>query len=429
MPRSPISILVIDDHSFSLHILSHLLSDRGYQVRQATRGKVALQMMDLDLPDLILLDVQLSDMDGYAVCAQLKADPRTREIPVIFLTERDNTVDKVTAFEVGSADYITKPFQVAEVLARIQHQLTIQQQRRQLLAQNQRLQQEIQIRRQLLRELKQANLELQHLATVDMLTQLANRRRFDDYLAETWQRLRRDQQPLSLLLVDVDHFKAFNDHYGHPRGDLCLRRVAQAMQPVVQRPADLVARYGGEEFAVILPNTDAAGAVYVARRLQRAIIHLQIPHVQSPTGPIITISLGVATRLVTAEATSQELIAAADSALYLAKEKGRNGWQVDTVTGVQTGAQIGVQPVSSPAVPSPAGATATVAPWEMPASHSVSHSEPLPPVMSDGRSPDFPFARPRLSGQGTPGQSSIADPSPPPLPTHRQHPLHGFESG
>ncbi|MGV0023501.1 diguanylate cyclase domain-containing protein [Phormidesmis priestleyi] len=328
MTSDSANILLVDDHLNSLQALSLLLARQGYRIRKATSGQVALQTIGVELPDLILLDIQMPQMDGYEVCARLKADPLTCDIPVIFLTALDDVADKVAAFSAGGIDYITKPFQASEVLARVQNQLTIQRQRRQLLAQNLRLQQEIRERQRLESALIQANSDLQRLASIDGLTQVANRRSFDQHLHHEWQRLLREQAPLSLILCDVDYFKLFNDHYGHLAGDACLYQVAQAIDQVIRRPADEVARYGGEEFAVILPNTDVAGAVFVAEQIQVAIAQLAMPHAQSIVNPYVTLSLGITSLTPIVEKLPQNLIAAADVALYTAKSQGRDRWRV-----------------------------------------------------------------------------------------------------
>lgn len=176
--------------------------------------------------------------------------------------------------------------------------------------------------------LQRANLELQNLVTLDSLTQIANRRRFDEYLMQEWHRLVRDQQPLALILADVDYFKAYNDYYGHQQGDVCLKQVTQAMQQAVKRSIDLLARYGGEEFAVILPNTDHAGAVAVAEAIQAEIRQLALPHPASLVDPLITLSLGIAYCIPSIDQSSETLVAAADTALYQAKSHGRNRYRV-----------------------------------------------------------------------------------------------------
>jgi diguanylate cyclase (GGDEF)-like protein len=328
MTSDSANILLVDDHLNSLQALSLLLARQGYRIRKATGGQIALQTIRVELPDLILLDIQMPQMDGYEVCANLKADPLTYDIPVIFLTALDDVADKVAAFSAGGVDYITKPFQASEVLARVQNQLMIQRQRRQLLEQNQRLQQEIQERQRLESALIQANSDLQRLALLDSLTQVANRRCFDEHLSQEWQRLLREQAPLSLILCDVDYFKLFNDHYGHLAGDACLYHVAQAIDQVIRRPADEVARYGGEEFAIILPNTDVAGTVFVAEQIQVAIAQLAMPHAKSLVNPCVTLSLGITSLTPSADKQPQNLIAAADIALYTAKSQGRDRWRV-----------------------------------------------------------------------------------------------------
>jgi diguanylate cyclase (GGDEF)-like protein len=181
---------------------------------------------------------------------------------------------------------------------------------------------------ELYQQLQEANQKLERLATLDELTQLANRRRFDQYLETEWRRQSREQTPLSLILCDIDSFKSYNDTYGHPGGDECLRRVAGAIGDAVDRPSDLVARYGGEEFAVILPNTEITEAVQVAEHIQVKIAALQLPHAGSLVSNYITVSLGVASMIPASESGAEILIAAADLALYQAKDKGRDRIQV-----------------------------------------------------------------------------------------------------
>lgn len=346
MTSDSANILLVDDHLNSLQALSLVLARQGYRVRKATSGQVALQTIRVELPDLILLDIQMPQMNGYEVCTIIKADPLTRDIPVIFLTALDDVADKIAAFSTGGVDYITKPFQSSEVIARVQNQLMIQRQRRQLLEQNQRLRQEIQERQRLESALIQANSNLQRLALLDSLTQVANRRCFDEHLDQEWQRLLREQAPLSLILCDVDYFKLFNDHYGHLAGDACLYHVAQAIGRVIRRPADEVARYGGEEFAVILPNTDVAGTVFVAEQIQEVIAQLAIPHAKSLVNPFVTISFGITSLTPIAGRLPQDLIAAADTALYAAKSQGRDRWRVHLCE--QTAARIPAQITQTP---------------------------------------------------------------------------------
>jgi diguanylate cyclase (GGDEF)-like protein len=385
-------------------------------------------------------------MDGYEVCEALQANVRTQDIPIIFISALDEVIDKVRAFDVGGVDYITKPFQLGEVIARLENQLTIRRQQLQLqqeirkraeteeilyqsrallssilnssldgiaalqavrdpatsvicdfqcltlnpvLSQllNRRqeeligklcirhfLQQvsdtlfddfvqvvetgtpleqdfyyqrkpidawyhfvavklgdgfaitvrDITTRKTIELELEEANKTLDALAYLDGLTQVANRRRFDQQMQHEWLRLAREQQPLTLLLFDVDYFKPYNDHYGHQCGDDCLIRIAQAVQTIMKRPADLLARYGGEEFAVILPNTDVSGGQWIANQIQQTVRSLAIPHDRSQVSTVVTVSLGIACAIPHIDGDASTLLRQADRALYLAKKEGRD---------------------------------------------------------------------------------------------------------
>jgi diguanylate cyclase (GGDEF)-like protein len=312
------TLLIVDDHLDNVRSLSSLLSHSGHLVRKATSGEMALETIQVSKPDLVLLDIRMPEMNGYEVCERLKANPDTCNIPVIFLSASDDMDDKVQAFAVGGADYVTKPFQAEEVLMRVRHQLTILRQQQQLIAQNYQLQQtEI--------ALQKSNLELKRIANTDSLTQLANRRCFDETLTQEWQRHRREQQFLCLILCDIDYFKAYNDRYGHPAGDACLQQVATVISGCAKRPADMVARYGGEEFAIILPNTDQSGAIAVIEAIQKELQHLQIPHAASTVAEHITLSAGISCSIPTLSSDPQDLVAEADAALYHAKQR-RNAW-------------------------------------------------------------------------------------------------------
>lgn len=328
---SSANILIVDDQLDNLKVLSNILESEGYEVRKALNGKIALNTCQKVQPDLILLDINMPDIDGYEVCRQLKADQRTKDIPIIFISVLDEAIDKVKAIKIGGADYISKPFQFDEVIARVQNQLTIQKLRIELQttndklrAQNHRLQAEVAKRRQAELALQQANQTLQELVWSDGLTEIANRRYFDDYLQREWQRSAREKTWLSLLLCDIDYFKAYNDNYGHLAGDACLKQVAKTVKDTIRRPADLVARYGGEEFAVILPNTGAKGAICVAENLRSQIENLQILHCASLAHQYVTLSIGIASDIPTVNHIPEILIEKSDKALYEAKTRGRN---------------------------------------------------------------------------------------------------------
>jgi diguanylate cyclase (GGDEF)-like protein len=318
------TILIVDDTPDNLHLLSKMLHRRGYEVQAVDSGEMALLMIEVTPPDLILLDVCMPEMDGYEVCLALKANPQTEDIPVIFVSALDEVLDKLRAFDVGAVDYITKPFRIPEVMARVTIHMTLRRLQLQLREQNELLKQEVRDRLAAEAALQSANRELQRLANLDGLTQVANRRRFDEYLAQEWRRLSREQSPLSLILCDVDLFKRYNDTYGHQAGDDCLRSIAHVLQVAATRPADVVARYGGEEFAIILPNTPLEGAVKIAEEVQAGIKQLQLEHRGSHISPFVTLSLGVASLVPSLGLASAMLIAAADQALYQAKAEGRD---------------------------------------------------------------------------------------------------------
>jgi len=237
----------------------------------------------------------MPEVGGYAVCQQLKSDPLTHNIPVIFVTAQNDPLEEAQGFEKGGVDFITKPFHVNVVKARVRTHLT----------------------------LKQQSDLLRSLALIDGLTGVANRRHFDATLDAEWQRCTRANQPLSLILIDVDFFKRYNDHYGHQAGDTCLQSIASVFKASFSRSHDLVARYGGEEFVCILPDTPLEGAARKAFQLEEAIRYLGIPHEKSEVANTVTISLGVATTNPSMGGKPVELIAGADDQLYLAKQSGR----------------------------------------------------------------------------------------------------------
>lgn len=333
--ENPSKILIVDDSSINVRLLTQLLEKYNYCTEIAKNGLLALQVVRNNPPDLILLDIMLPDMNGYAVCKMLKADPKIQDIPIIFMSALEEVPDKVKAFEVGAVDYMTKPFEPVEMIARIETHLRLRSLQVKLQQQNNQLQKEIRDRYVAETALKQANLKLKRLANLDGLTKVANRRLFDDTLNQEWRRLQRDSLPLGLILVDVDYFKGYNDFYGHLAGDDCLRQIARSLSQSIKRPADLVARYGGEEFAILLPNTKTEGAVNVAQRIQEDIHTLAIPHEQSQVAKIITVSLGISAMVPSSEQSPEDLIASADRALYQAKQNGRDRMIADRLLHAQ----------------------------------------------------------------------------------------------
>ncbi|MDY7008040.1 MAG: diguanylate cyclase [Cyanobacteriota bacterium] len=490
----PGNILVVDDAPENLRLLASMLEHHGYYVRKAINGRIAINGAQISQPDLILLDINLPDIDGYEVCQKLKTFEKTKEIPVIFISSYTQEVDKIKAFEVGGKDYITKPFQLREVLARVENQLSTYKLQIELKERNSKLEQEIlerertekQIRFLLLTTqaisatsdinsalevtlnhicsnirwdfgeawllnsdsskivysqacyanekslyefrnyskkltftnykslpsrvwqsqksewiedisqtsldifqrydmavkiglkscfavpilwsdrvlgvlvlfkkevipknqqlidlvkavanhlgvmiqsrkaeytLKLANQRLHLLATLDGLTQVANRRHFDEYLEQEWQRMQQEGLPLSLIICDVDYFKLYNDSYGHQAGDDCLKKIAKTIYKMVDRPGNLVARYGGEEFAIVLPKTDAKSAFRIAETIRLEVQNLKIVHAKSEINEYVTISLGISSMIPQKNQLPAELIYLADQALYQAKNQRRN---------------------------------------------------------------------------------------------------------
>lgn len=288
-------VLIVDDVLDNIQILHEILKQE-YEVFFAMNGVQAIDVAHQVLPDLILLDIMLPDVDGYEVCERLKKDKRTQEIPIIFLTAMTEVEDETRGFAAGAVDYLTKPIRAPIVRARVRTHV----------------------------ELKRQRDVLAELSTVDGLTGVRNRRRLDEYLLQEWGRARRTHKPISVILIDIDFFKMFNDHHGHAAGDECLKRVAVALDTAMLRSSDLVARYGGEEFACVLPDTDWQGAMVTATRLMEQVRALNIPHLRSQVADRVTISLGVAATVPWERAVLADLMLVADESLYASKREGRN---------------------------------------------------------------------------------------------------------
>ena len=307
----------MEDDQFNREILSKILVHQGLKVSIAICGEEALTRLAEIPVDLILLDVMMVGLDGFATCEKIKQNPETRDIPVIFMTALASPENKVKGLELGAVDYITKPFHPAEVIARVKVHVNLR-------FTTKALQAEIERHRQTVKKLEKANHALSRLANLDGLTQIANRYCFDESLDEEWCRLARDKQPIGIVLCDVDHFKVYNDYYGHQAGDECLRKIAWAILKSARRPADLVARYGGEEFVVLLPGTGREGVQHLASTICTAIRTLHIPHAKSSSEAVVTISVGGCSLVPEISMPPNTLIERADKALYQAKSRGRN---------------------------------------------------------------------------------------------------------
>lgn len=318
-------ILIVEDDPFNQEILSKILIYQGFQVTIAKSGEEALQKIRQTPIDLVLLDIMMSGLDGFETCEKIQQDPAIRDIPIIFMTALTNAESKVRGLELGAVDYITKPFHPAEVIARVKIHLK-------LCATTKELKAEVKQHAQTVQKLEKANHALYQLANLDGLTQVANRYRFDEFLSEEWFRLARERKPIGLVMCDVDHFKVYNDHYGHQAGDECLRKIALEIHKSARRPADLVARYGGEEFVVLLPQTEECGVQHVAEIVCESIRNLNIPHDYSPSHEVVTISVGGCSMIPDSTTSPTVLVDSADKALYQAKSQGRNQFVVASLS-------------------------------------------------------------------------------------------------
>jgi diguanylate cyclase (GGDEF)-like protein/PAS domain S-box-containing protein len=318
-------LLVVEDNYFLLVYLQTLLTPH-YRVAVARDGVEGLERAKELLPNLILSDQIMPRQNGLDLLKEIRNTPELNSTPVIFLTGRTGMEARIESLDAGADDYISKPFDERELLARVKNLLRSHAAEQQLVALNRQLQQQKQ-------ELETANQALHYLANYDSLTEVKNRRCFNEYLDTEWRRLAREEAPLSLIMCDIDYFKFYNDTYGHQAGDECLRKVAGVLRSAVKRPADLVARYGGEEFVVVLPNTDIQGAAVVAESIRAEVRGLQIVHAKSGVSEYVTLSVGVACCIPVPMSQSGTLIAIADQALYLAKRTGRDRVSVATFPG------------------------------------------------------------------------------------------------
>lgn len=314
------SVLIVDDAADSCALLQQMLEGSGYTgpVAAGTAAEAWRALETLACPiDVILLDILLPDQNGIEFCRRLKSDSRFKDIPVIMVTALSGGDDLEAAFEAGANDYVIKPIQVAELLARLRCTLAL---KREMDWRKHRERELLEVTHQL----ELANTRLQRLSSLDGLTEIPNRRAFDRFLDRSWRHAVRKQASLALLMLDIDNFKLFNDTRGHQCGDECLKRVAGVLTHAMHRPMDFAARYGGEEFAVILAETDAEGALVVAENLRTRVEGFEQEAEIWPLGDHITISVGVAAAVAGPDSSSGHLVAAADEALYQAKAAGRN---------------------------------------------------------------------------------------------------------
>lgn len=288
-------VMIVDDEISNIELMGAMLEDE-YEIIFARSGEKALDIARRSPPDLILLDVVMPGLDGYETCRRIKQDPALANVPIIFTTGLDSIECEIQGLAAGAIDYVTKPVQPVALRRRVSNHV----------------------------DLKQMRDQLENLAMVDQLTGLGNRRMLETLLTEEMTRLVRGAENLSIILVDIDFFKQFNDIYGHLDGDRCIRKVAGALGGAMRRSGDLCVRYGGEEFACVLPRTDLSGAMHRAELLRQRVEELAILHGGSSCASFITISAGVASQRCRPGMSMNEWFENADRQLYASKSGGRN---------------------------------------------------------------------------------------------------------
>ncbi len=289
------TILVIDDDRIALDLIM-LTFNATATVLTALNSENGLEIAVNEQPDLILLDTLIQDVDGHEICSQLKSMPETENIPIIILSNSNQVEDELAALDKGAIDFVTKPVEALILKARVANHLFQKRDRDQLKL----------------------------MSSIDALTEVANRRRFDEYLHLEWRRAVRSRYPISLLMIDIDYFKSYNDTYGHQKGDECLKAVASEIKQHLRRPSDMVARYGGEEFSVILPETPSYSAFSLAKHIWSGVGNLNIEHTGSARVGHLTISIGAATTIPDENQSISQFIEISDKNLYKSKSEGRN---------------------------------------------------------------------------------------------------------
>ncbi len=304
-------VLVVEDSLVTIRVLSNYLANMGiHDPLLVDSGKAALKVFEEQRPDVVILDARLPDIDGFDVArAMRKLEAEGEWAAIIFLTAMNTDEDLARGIAAGGDDYLVKPVSELVFHAKVRAMLRLIEMQRRL--------------REVTQQLDAANAELLRLSTTDALTGIANRRSLDEFMAREWRRCQRMKKPLSLILLDIDYFKLFNDKYGHPAGDDCLRKVAQQIARAAPRGSDLAARFGGEEFVLVLGDTDQDGAMWIAERVRQMVAELQIAH-YATDNKLVSVSCGVVSVMPDATTALEVLFQSADAALYQAKRGGRN---------------------------------------------------------------------------------------------------------
>ncbi|MBD3267261.1 diguanylate cyclase [bacterium] len=295
--RGSIDILVIEDSKIDARVIQESLGDT-YTLHFLGNAIEALDYLcHKTAPDLILLDIVIPGvLDGFQLCKKIKQEPHLKNVPIIFTTGKASADDEIKGLEHGAVDYISKPIRPPIIQARVKNHI----------------------------ELKRNRDRSENLSFQDGLTGIANRRRFDNYLDLSWVNCQKKNEPLSVILLDIDFFKQYNDHYGHPAGDAALQKVAKGLSSAIKRPIDLLARYGGEEFAVVMPKIGITGVQFFAKLVKHCIHNLHIEHQYSSISDRLTLSMGGATIIPRETGTIDYLLQEVDKQLYCAKKNGRN---------------------------------------------------------------------------------------------------------
>lgn len=317
-------ILIVDDSIDTQLLIKRHLNNKGYNdVLLASSVNEAYRILNIDQPestckvDLILMDVMMPEIDGIEACHAIHTKPHLKDIPIIMVTAKTELAALEISLEKGAFDYIKKPFNKVELLARIKSAL--------------RLKEEMDKRKAREEELVKLNQKLKKLSSLDGLTGIANRRYFDEYFQIEWEKAYQNKTPISLILFDLDHFKAYNDTYGHQKGDDCLKLIVETAASVVNPSSSLVSRYGGEEFAIVLPETDIKGVEFIANQLREKVEERKIVHSSSEVSRYVTVSVGASTFYPNGNLTMEYGIHLTDQALYISKGNGRNCVTVNNI--------------------------------------------------------------------------------------------------
>ncbi len=301
-------ILLVEDSPTLRHTTSALIAEAGHEPLTASSGEEALQLIEQSPVDMIIMDVEMPGLNGFETTRLVREWLGDHWVPIIFVTGKSDDESYKEGIDAGGDDYLVKPISPVIFKAKLTAMERITEMRNQL---------------------HKLNEKLETLSQIDGLTQIYNRRTFSELAKRDWLQMAREHKSVTVLMIDIDHFKLYNDHYGHPAGDACLKKVSQCIKDSLQRPKDLVGRYGGEEFIVFLSDTDHWDSVHVAERIRQNVEKLNLEHCKSPTSDSVSLSVGGAVSMQTTGRTLEQLIILADKGLYEAKKMGRNTVHVE----------------------------------------------------------------------------------------------------